>query len=186
MALYNNVDVLSKTVHNIGLHLSIFKLENEKFALIIDSTTKIYKFIEGNYQQIISTNSRFAFGTNIKIEQKKLNLDKFKDVLIEIPSGGTAGSEFLFLFYNSSTKSFDYDAETELRNIEFNKRYHGYFCIRNGKLLIVNDKLIEYLIIKPLDEALVQVIYFSFLRYFCAFVCSQTNFSLPQKRHFVL
>jgi len=27
----------------------------------------------------------------------------------------------------------------------------------------VNDKLIEYLIIKPLDEALVQVIYFSFL-----------------------
>jgi len=26
----------------------------------------------------------------------------------------------------------------------------------------VNDKLIEYLIIKPLDEALVQVIYFSF------------------------
>jgi len=33
----------------------------------------------------------------------------------------------------------------------------------NGKLLIVNDKLIEYLIIKPLDEALVQVIYFYFL-----------------------
>jgi len=40
--------------------------------------------------------------------------------LIEILSGGTAGSEFSFLFYNSSTKSFDYDAETELRNIEFN------------------------------------------------------------------
>jgi len=35
--------------------------------------------------------------------------------------------------------------------------------LRNGKLLIVNDKLIEYLIIKPLDEVLVQVIYFSFL-----------------------
>ena len=37
----------------------------------------------------------------------------------------------------------------------------------NGKLLIVNDKLIEYLIIKPLDEALVQVIYFSFLYFYC-------------------
>ncbi|WP_338793246.1 hypothetical protein [Bernardetia sp. MNP-M8] len=119
LALYNDVDNLSKTVHNIGLHVSIFKLENEKFAFVIDSTTKIYKFIEGNYKQIISTNSAFAFGTNVKIEQKRLNLDKFKDVLVEIPSGGMGGSEFLFLFYNPTTKSFDYDYETELRNIEF-------------------------------------------------------------------
>ncbi|WP_338811889.1 hypothetical protein V9L05_10730 [Bernardetia sp. Wsw4-3y2] len=94
-------------------------MENEKFAFVIDSTTKIYKFIEGNYKQIISTNSAFAFGTNVKIEQKRLNLDKFKDVLVEIPSGGMGGSEFLFLFYNPTTKSFDYDYETELRNIEF-------------------------------------------------------------------
>lgn len=119
LALYNNVDNISKTVHNIGLHLSIFKLENEKFALVIDSTTKIYKFIEGNYKQIISTNSAFAFETDVKIEQKRLNLDKFKDILLEIPSGGSYGSDFIFLFYNPTTKLFDYDDETDLRNIEF-------------------------------------------------------------------
>lgn len=104
------------------IHVSIFKLENEKFAIVIDSTTKIYKFIEGNYKQIISINSAFGFGTDVKIKQNRLNLDKFKDVLLEIPSGGSYGSDFIFLFYNPTTKAFDYDNQADLRNIEFDRK----------------------------------------------------------------
>lgn len=128
LALYNNVDNLSKTVHNIGLHLSIFKLENQKFALVADnSEVGIYKFIEEKYQKIHSIKYLVGF-SEIHIKKIDINNDSYKDAFVEITSGGSYGTFSLFLFYNSTTKSLEYDDETELRNAELNIKKQEVFC----------------------------------------------------------
>ncbi|WP_338769584.1 hypothetical protein WAF17_10155 [Bernardetia sp. ABR2-2B] len=128
LALYNDVDNLSKTVHNIGLHVSIFKLENEKFALLADnSKIGIYKFTENKYQKIHSVTYLVGF-SSINLNKIDINSDNYKDAFVEISSGGSYGNGYLFLFYNPVTKSLEYDNETELRNVKLNIKKQEVFC----------------------------------------------------------
>ena len=128
LALYNDVEQLSKTVHNIGLHLSIFKLENEKFAIVANSTEgNIYKFIDGKYQKIYSTEALAGF-MDILVRKMDINKDGYKDALVEVETGGSYGKGYLFLFYNAEEKSIEYDDTTELRNVELDVDKQKVLC----------------------------------------------------------
>jgi len=93
--------------------------------------------------------------------------DRLVDGVVGNVYVGTAkDGELLFLFGNLAAPTLPkyYERRWTIESFFQNLKGRGFNLeLRNGKLLIVNDKLIEYLIIKPLDEVLVQVIYFSFL-----------------------
>lgn len=121
---YKELDSLNQTIPNI-LHISIFKIQNEKFAVVIDSTTKIYKFNGVGFKMIYNIKYQIGLG---EITQKlvDVNLDLENDMVIEISSGGTYGSDFIVLFYNPDLKMLVYDKGADLRNCDFD--------LKNGKV----------------------------------------------------
>ena len=119
LELYKNIDALEKEVEN-QVYISIFKLLDKKFSIIIDSTAiKVFEFTNGHYKKIQNIDSEIGIN-GINLQKIDINSDGFNDILIEIPSGGFFGSAYTCLFYNSVSKSLVCDRNIELRNIELN------------------------------------------------------------------
>lgn len=125
--LYLNTDSMSKTVSGL-VHMSIFKHYNEKFALIVDSSnTTFYQFKNNQYIQILKTPIGIGASTITK-SIIDINSDGYKDLLYDIPSGGSYGSDNICLFFNPTTKTFEYDNNVELRNIELDLNKKAATC----------------------------------------------------------
>ncbi|MGX7666710.1 XAC2610-related protein [Flavobacterium pedocola] len=117
LELYEEIDSLEKQVYD-QVYFSIFQLNREKFSIIIDSSTvKAFKFTNKHYKKIQSIDCNLGVN-GIKLQKTDINTDGYKDILIEVPSGGFYGSAYFCLFYDPDTKSLVYDKKTELRNIE--------------------------------------------------------------------
>ncbi|MFN8437430.1 MAG: hypothetical protein U0V72_07265 [Cytophagales bacterium] len=125
---YKKEDSLSQAILGI-IYINIFKIEGEKFAILIDTTTKVYKFTGKGFEKIQHINC--AIGQTEIIKTKvDINSDSHADILVEIPSGGTHGTDCIFLFYNPEKKTLEYDRNSEMRNCEIdfkNKRVKSYY-----------------------------------------------------------
>jgi len=117
LELYTDVDTLNKTV-DMMVHIGIFKVEKQKFAVVIDSaSTTFFKFEKGSYKKIFSAAASLAFSVT-PIQYKDFNNDGYTDILYSVPSGGSYGDDNFLLFYNPETKNLLYKEEPELRNAE--------------------------------------------------------------------
>jgi hypothetical protein len=151
LELYKEIDSLEKQVWG-HVYFSIFKLKEKKFSVIIDSTTvKVFKFSNNNYKKIESFDCDIGV-YGIKLQKIDINTDGFKDVLIEIPSGGFFGSSYICMFYNPDSKSLVFDKRTELRDIELDlnkKQITSYSSMQSEKYYI--DKYTFKLFEKRID-----------------------------------
>ncbi|MFZ4399426.1 MAG: hypothetical protein ACOYO1_05280 [Bacteroidales bacterium] len=116
--LYKNTDSLCKLVEGF-IYINIFRLYNEKYAILIDSTTKIYKFVGGEYKRLYSIPVEFGTSSELKLDKMDINSDGFKDLVLQLTTGGTSGDEYICLFYNPIIKTLIYDSTAELRDVEF-------------------------------------------------------------------
>lgn len=113
---YKSFDTLNKKVDG-SVSISIFNLNKQKFAYIADtSTIRIYKWNSSKFEQIIKIPQEL--GMNVQRNFIDFNSDGYKDVIIELVSGGSYGSDYICLFYESSKKTFIYDFKNPQRNIE--------------------------------------------------------------------
>lgn len=113
---YKSFDTLNKKVDG-SVSISIFNLNKQKFAYIADtSTIRIYKWNNSKFEQII--NIPQELGMNVQRNFIDFNTDGYKDVIIELVSGGSYGVEYICLFYEPMNKTLLYDFKNELRNIE--------------------------------------------------------------------
>lgn len=136
---YKNVDSLSQSASGI-IYMSIFKIEDQKFAILVDYTTKVYKFTGNKFEKIQHIDCSIG---SAEISQNKLdiNADRHTDVVIEIPTGGAYGSDFIFLFYNSDLKTLEYDKNAKMRNCEIDLKLQQVRCNYNwSSTLFAIDK----------------------------------------------
>lgn len=126
LVLYSNIDSVSKTVDGF-VCLNIFKLNNEKFAIIIDTNIKVYKYNQTKYERILTIQGELGF-SNIDFEKIDVNADTYKDILVKLPSGGTYGDAYICLFYDPSRKTLIYDAKTELANVKLDAKERRVEC----------------------------------------------------------
>lgn len=104
---YKSLDTLNKTVASL-VTMSIFKLNNQKFAYIVDSSSvKIFKWNSSKFEQIIKIPQEL--GMNVQRNFIDFNTDGYKDVIIELVSGGSYGVEYICLFYEPMNKTLLYD-----------------------------------------------------------------------------
>jgi hypothetical protein len=126
---YKSEDSLNQLV--VGLvYISIFKIEGEKFAILVDITTKVYKFIGKRFEKIQHINCGIG-PTEITKNKIDINSDSHPDILVEIPSGGTHGSDCIFLFYNPKLRTLEYDKNSEMRNCEMDLKAKKVKCNYN-------------------------------------------------------
>lgn len=118
LKLYKNYNSFCKGIPGF-FYINVFKHYDEKYAILIDSTTKIYKLNNNEFKKLYTIPVEVATSSLIKTDKIDFNSDGYKDVVIQIPTGGTAGDEFICLFYNPIEKTLIYDSNSELRNIEF-------------------------------------------------------------------
>jgi len=118
LVLYNGIDSICKTVDGF-IYLNVFKINNEKFAIIVDSATKVYKFNHDKFERILNIPCGIGF-SNIKLEKLDINADSFLDILLKIPTGSIYGDACICLFYNPDKKTFIYDSKSDIANIELN------------------------------------------------------------------
>jgi hypothetical protein len=126
LELYRDTDSLTQFLES-NIYLSIFKLENEKFAVLADSAyTSFYKFMpDGHYQKLY--HSPVNLGMRALTEKKDLNTDGYKDIVFTMVSGGSYGDDNLLLFYDPKNQTLVYHEEPELRNIEIrHRRVYSY------------------------------------------------------------
>ncbi len=136
---YKNADSLSQSAPGI-IYMSIFKSEDQKFAILVDSTTKVYKFTENKFEKILHIDCSIS-STEISQNKLDINADGHADVVIEIPTGGTYGSDFIFLFYNSDLKTLEYDKNAKMRNCEIDLKLQQVRCNYNwSSTLFAIDK----------------------------------------------
>ena len=112
--IFRNVDSLDVSVSGM-VHFFIFRIDRQKFAVLIDSATKVYKFTGTRFKKIHHIQTGDGI-TDISKRKLDVNLDGFMDLVIELPSGGTYGSDFVFLFYHPIRKTLVYDAKSNMRN----------------------------------------------------------------------
>lgn len=126
---YKNEDSLNQIVAGL-IYITIFKIEGDKFAILVDSTTKVYKFTGKKFENIHHIN--YGIGsTEITKTRVDINSDSHPDILVEIPSGGTHGSDYIFLFYNPELRTLEYDKNFEMRNCEIDLKDKRVKCNYN-------------------------------------------------------
>jgi hypothetical protein len=118
LEFYKDYDSISKTNY-LNFYFNVFKINNEKFAVLIDSTTKIYKF-QGNHFEKLFTENIAIVPLKIEVNKIDLNSDGFLDFFLKIPSGGSHGDDYLCFFYLEKSKSLVYENKVDLCNIEIN------------------------------------------------------------------
>lgn len=74
--------------------------------------------------------------SNIRIEKNDINSDNYQDILIYEPTGGTAGDICYCLFYDNEKRTFKYDKNVELRNIEIFSKEKQVICSYNWSSVI--------------------------------------------------
>jgi len=122
LEFYKDQDSVVKMVDGY-IYFSILKLKEEKFAVIIDSTARVYQFNEGRFNRIHLLNYQLGLPA-VELEYVDVNQDGNKDVLFFIPSGGTFGDHYLCLFYNPDSRTLVHDDNVSLRNMELYPKEH--------------------------------------------------------------
>lgn len=146
LELYTDTDSLTQQVQSF-IYLKIFKTDNQKFAIMADSAfTHLYKFMpDGHYKKQISIVQQL--GMEAKTAIKDLNHDGYKDVIYTMVSGGSYGDDNSLLFYDPKQKTFTYNEEPLLRNIEiagdtvnsYTKFLYCKYIIKGYKLELIED-----------------------------------------------
>ena len=121
LTLYAKYNSFFKIVDGV-IGINIFKLNNQKFALIIDSITHVYKFEGNSFINILNVKIGLGISSELKIKKIYLNSDNYEDFMLIMPTGGSAGDYYLCFFYDPELETLKYDNNTELRNVEFIKR----------------------------------------------------------------
>lgn len=119
LLLYQDKETFNKTVSDI-LHLYIFNLHNQKWACIMDTTTRLYLWRK---QKIVHSCTLPAATPSYDPTWHfiDINGDKYKDIVLEIPCGGTCGSENYCIFYNPTKQVLEYNIQQpEIRNFIIN------------------------------------------------------------------
>lgn len=115
LELYKETDSVTKFVYPL-IYMSIFKLEKQKFAILADSvSTSFFKFMpNGEYKKehIIE----IPIGMNVVTQQKDINKDGYKDILLTVSSGGSYGDDVFLLFYDPKNHNLIHQKGIELRN----------------------------------------------------------------------
>lgn len=115
LELYKETDSVTKFVYPV-IYLSIFKLEKEKFAILADSvSTSFFKFMpNGEYKK--EHTIEIPISMNVITQQKDINKDGYKDILLTMSSGGSHGDDIFLLFYDPKNHNLKHQKEIELRN----------------------------------------------------------------------
>ncbi|MFT3794289.1 hypothetical protein [Flavobacterium sp.] len=117
LPFYEDQDSISRMIANAG-YFCIFTLHEEKFAVVIDSVTKVYRYTADGFKK--SLQLPYSIGTSkVSLRTVDVNRDHRRDVLFKIPSGGSAGDLHLCLFYDPDQKELVYDARHELWNAQW-------------------------------------------------------------------
>ena len=117
--LYKNTDSICKTIHGF-LFFTVFKLNNEKFAIISDSTTtKIYKFNSSEFKRLYLIPDIGVDEPTVIMENQDINSDGYTDIVVHIPNAGCRGDVYVCLFYNPELKTLIYDNKVSLYDLEF-------------------------------------------------------------------
>jgi len=115
LEFYTDTESIEKQAQGL-VYLSIFKLNNEKFSIIIDTlAVKVFEFKNKKFNKVIEIKAGIGM-PKVKTERVDFNADGFEDVIIEIPSGGLFGSSDFFIFFNPQTRKLIYDDKIEFRN----------------------------------------------------------------------
>jgi len=150
LELYKETDSLDKTVSML-VHIAIFKVEGQKFAVITDTTgTAFFQFEKNRYNKIFSAAPAIAFMID-PMKFKDYNADGYIDVFYSVSSGGSHGADDFLLFYDPQKRTLVYNEEPALQNIEIkgNKVTSGVkfvwttYAIKGNKLVLA--KTLEYL-----------------------------------------
>ena len=118
LSFYKDFDSISKNIPQI-VYFSIFTIHQDKFAILIDTTTKVYKLINDKFEKQFDIPCEIS-SSAIRLEKLDINSDGETDILLKISSDGAAGDIFICLFYNPEKGNLEYDNKTELRNIVLN------------------------------------------------------------------
>lgn len=150
LELYTDTDTLDKTILMM-VHMGIFKVEGQRFAVITDTTgTSFFKFEKGRYNKIFSATPAIAFMID-PMKFKDYNADGYTDVYYSVSSGGSYGADDFLLFFDPKKRTLIYNEEPALQNIEIkgDKVMSGIkflwttYTIKGNKL-VLSEKM-EYL-----------------------------------------
>lgn len=109
--LYADLDSFYRIIPE-KVYYFIFELHNNKFAITVDSTTKIYKFGLNKFDKILTIPSGLWSESKIKIDTIDINADGFNDILLPLDLAS------ICLFYHPEKKTLVYDYQSDLRNIQ--------------------------------------------------------------------
>ncbi len=145
LALYHNVDSMHDCVDQT-LCISIFEINNERYAVFCDTTLKVFKFkdVSIDLQYQIPIGLGMAAMTLEKID---LNNDGYKDLVIRVPQGGTYGDDCVIMFYDSHEQTLVFDSKVALRNISIDtlsQTISSHFRYSTVVYKIVQNRLVKY------------------------------------------
>lgn len=149
LELYADTDTLEKTVPKT-VHMCIFKVEGQKFAVITEKTgTYFYKFENGAYNRIIKLVTPINEYVR-PLKYKDLNGDGHKDVQYSPQALGHYGIDDYLLFYDPETQSLVCSQKLPMRaiKIEGNKviseepAWRDTYTI-TGNRLVLTEKIVH-------------------------------------------
>jgi hypothetical protein len=148
LGLYTKTDTLKKTVPK-KLHMGIFKLNGQKFAVVCDSTGTFFsKFENGSYERILKFPSPVAGGVP-PMRYKDFNGDGHTDVHFRIPAAGPYGMDDYLLFYDPQAKTLVSNLKMPLRDVRVKgntvisaeSSWQDTYTIK-GTNLLVNERVV--------------------------------------------
>lgn len=93
LPFYEDNDSISRMLDHTG-YFSIFTINEEQFAVVIDSSTKVYQQMPDGFK--MSLRLPISIGiSKVTLRPMDVIQDRFQDALLKIPTGGTAGGQTL-------------------------------------------------------------------------------------------
>lgn len=118
---HKNVNISNGTSLLYGEETNYFEtfiFNQKKYGITMaQGELKLYQ-LQNNQFELVHTFD--VQGISLNLEQVDINNDNQLDLVIELISGGTYGSDFICLFYDNAHKKFIYNDTISLTNIHLN------------------------------------------------------------------
>lgn len=117
---YKNVDKIRGSDFFAGEgsdFFQTFSFNNQRHGITMGDSVKLYKLVNDQFKLI---KKFYSSGIRLELQQIDVNGDGQKDLMIELPSGGRYGSDYICLLYDNENQKFVHNANIPFMNSKVN------------------------------------------------------------------
>ena len=110
-----------KYIDGMPYYAKVFSLNGVRYLLELDTAASLFRLNEGEMgpEKLLSTPKPLGVGKPAILLNRDINKDGKEDLIVKMPTGGTAGDQYILAFYQEDSKSFVHNDTLELMNLSF-------------------------------------------------------------------